>query len=238
MDIQELMSKTVEEVKEKQNNTLTDGEISSAKKSAEDRFYEAFREDAEKRKAEAAERLRKESNLGIRFAKRTFETFDRSKDEDAYKQCLDYLERYKDDERNCLLIIGSYGTGKTHLAAAIANKLMDDGVPVLFDTFSGHLNKLKAEFNGGKSVYLEQMKNIDMLMLDDIGKEKQTEWSQSIMFDVINFRYEHLLPIVMTTNLQGEAPIKAYLGGAVWSRLCEMCSGVRTKGRDYRQNKE
>lgn len=208
---------------------------SERKKTAEEKFYEAFREDAEAQKAEKAKRLREESNLGIRFARRTFESFDQSRDEDAYKKCLHYADHYQDDERNCLLLVGGYGTGKTHLAASIANKLMDNGIPVLFDTFSGHLNKLKTEFNGGRSVYLEQMKNVDMLILDDIGKEKISEWSQSIMFDVINFRYEHLLPIVLTTNLRNDS-LKEYLGGAVWSRLCEMCSGVMTKGKDYRQN--
>lgn len=227
-------------MKEQQEKNLTDGKASSAKQSAEDRFYAAFHEDAEARKTEVAEKLRKESNLGARFFRRTFESFDQSRDEEAYKMCLEYSEHYNDEdrrERNCLLIIGSYGTGKTHLAASIANRLMNNGIPVLFDTFSGHLNKLKLEFNGGKSVYLEQMKSVDMLILDDIGKEKQTEWSQSIMFDVINYRYEHLLPIVMTANLNGDA-LKAYLGGAVWSRMCEMCTGVRTKGIDYRKQKE
>ena len=126
------------------------------------------------------------------------------------------------------------GDGSEELSALI-NEAMDKGIPVLFDTFSGHLNKLKTEFNGGKSVYLEQMKNVDMLILDDIGKEKISEWSQSIMFDVINYRYEHLYPIVMTTNLKSDS-LKEYLGGAVWSRLCEMCSGVQTKGKDYRQS--
>ena len=213
-----------------------DGKTSSDhKKRAEEKFYEAFREDGEKQKAEQARKLREESNLGARFARRTFDSFDKSKDEGAYQKCLYYTEHYKDSERNCLLLVGGYGTGKTHLAASIANKLMNDGIPVLFDTFSGHLTKLKTEFNGGKSVYLEQMKNVDMLILDDIGKEKISEWSQSIMFDVINYRYEHLYPIVMTTNLKSDS-LKEYLGGAVWSRLCEMCSGVQTKGKDYRQS--
>lgn len=208
---------------------------SEHRKKAQDKFYEAFREDAEMQKAERAKKLREESNLGIRFARRTFDSFDKSRDESAYQKCFDYADHFKDTERNSLLLVGGYGTGKTHLAASIANKLMDNGIPVLFDTFSGHLNKLKAEFNGGKSVYLEQMKNVDMLILDDIGKEKISEWSQSIMFDVINFRYEHLLPIVLTTNLKNDS-LKEYLGGAVWSRLCEMCSGVMTRGKDYRQN--
>lgn len=205
------------------------------KKRAEEKFYEAFREDAEAQKAEKAKRLREESNLGARFARRTFENFDADRDRNAYDKCYAYAENYKNTERNCLLLVGGYGTGKTHLAGAIANKLMDDGIPVLFDTFSGHLNKLKMEFNGGKNVYLEQMKNVDMLILDDIGKEKISEWSQSIMFDVINYRYEHLLPIVLTTNLKSDS-LKEYLGGAVWSRLCEMCTGVFTSGEDYRKN--
>lgn len=213
-----------------------DGTQSSEhRQKAEDKFYEAFREDAERLKADKAKRLREESNLGVRFTRRTFESFDRSRDENAYDKCLAYVEYNMETERNCLLLVGGYGTGKTHLAASIANRLMDNGIPVLFDTFSGHLNKLKAEFNGGKSVYLEQMKSVDMLILDDIGKEKISEWSQSIMFDVINYRYEHLLPIVLTTNLRNDA-LKEYLGGAVWSRLCEMCSGVKTNGKDYRQN--
>ena len=208
----------------------TDGITSSA----DDKFYEAWREDRDALKAERAKKLREESNLGLRFKRRTFETFDSSADESAYRKCLEYCDHYKDSERNSLLIVGGYGSGKTHLAASVSNRLMDDGIPVLFDTFSGHLNKLKLEFNGGRTVYLNLMQTIDMLVLDDIGKEKQTEWSQSIMFDVINYRYEHLLPIIMTTNLTNEA-LAEYVGGAVWSRLCEMCVGVKTVGGDYRR---
>ena len=236
MDAKDLMSMVMSQAKTDSEQNPKDGIPSSEhKKRAEEKFYEAFREDASRQKAERADKLREKSNLGARFARRTFENFDASKDENAYKKCLYYAEHYKDSERNCLLLVGGYGTGKTHLAGAIANKLMDNGVPVLFDTFSGHLNKLKTEFNGGKSVYLEQMKTVDMLILDDIGKEKISEWSQSIMFDVINYRYEHLLPIVLTTNFKNDS-LKGYLGGAVWSRLCEMCSGVMTQGKDYRQD--
>lgn len=227
MEARELMNLVMQDTK-KQSQTV--GKTSSA----EEKFYEAWREDADHLKAKRAEKLREHSNLGIRFQRRTFETFDKSRDLDAYTKCLEYADHYADTERNSLLIVGGYGSGKTHLAASIANKLMDNGIPVLFDTFSGHLNKLKTEFNGGKSIYLEQMQNVDMLILDDVGKEKHSEWSQSIMFDVINYRYEHLYPIVMTTNLSN-TELSEHLGSAVWSRLCEICNGVRTVGSDYRK---
>lgn len=132
------------------------------------------------------------------------------------------------------MLTGAYGTGKTHLAAAIANRLMDNGVPVLFNTFGGHLNKLKLEFGNSKSNYLSMMQNIEMLMMDDIGKEQQTEWTRAITFEVLNYRYEHKLPVVMTTNLQSRQ-LSEYLGGAVWSRLHEICQGVKTIGGDYRR---
>lgn len=236
MDAKDLMSMVMSQAKTDSEQNPKDGKPSlEHKQRAEEKFYEAFKEDASRQKAERAKKLREESNLGARFARRTFENFDADRDRNAYEKCIAYSEQYKETERNCLLLVGSYGSGKTHLAGAIANKLMDKGVPVLFDTFSGHLNKLKMEFNGGKSVYLEQMQNVDMLILDDIGKEKITEWSQSIMFTVINYRYEHLLPIVMTSNLKNDS-LKEYLGGAVWSRLCEMCTGVFTSGEDYRKN--
>lgn len=232
MDIQELLGRTAMQISVKSRQ---DGEtFSEHRQKAEDRFYEAFAEDAERARADKAKRLREASNLGARFARRTFETFERERDPEAYDKCLHYLEHYKDDERNCLLLVGGYGTGKTHLAASIANRLMDNGVPVLYDTFGRHLNKLRAEFNGGQSVYLGQMESIDMLILDDAGKEKVSEWSRSVMFDVINYRYEHLLPIIITTNLTGNA-LADYLGGAIWSRIVSMSTGVAMKGGDYRQ---
>lgn len=211
-------------------NRVKDGTASS-----EDKFQLAWYEDALEAEAKRAEKIKEASNLGKRFASRTFDTFDMRKDPKAYEQCLAYSEQNSfDKERNSLMIIGSYGTGKTHLAASISNRLISRGIPVLFDTFANHLNKLKAEFDTGDRVYLNQMKEIPMLVLDDVGKEKQTEWTKAVMFDVINFRYEHMLPIVMTSNLNTKQ-LEEYLGGACFSRMCEVCRGVKTIGDDYRR---
>ena len=216
----------------KLQSRLKDGNASS-----EDKFQIAWLEDALSREAEKAQRIKEQSNLGRRFAARTFDSFKVERDPKAYEQCLAYAEQDSfDKERNSLMIIGAYGTGKTHLAAAISNHLTDKGVPVLFDTFANHLNKLKAEFDGGERRYLQQMKDIPMLILDDVGKEKQTDWTRSVMFDVINFRYEHMTPIVMTSNLSTKQ-LEDYLGGACFSRMCEMCKGVMTTSEDYRRQR-
>lgn len=184
-----------------------------------------------------AQRLKDSSNLGARFLNRTFGNFEVKRDPNAYNQCRAYSEREMlfSDKRNGILILGGVGSGKTHLAAAIANSFTDRGIPVLFGTFSDHLEHIREEYDvGGQRKYLSMMKNTPVLVLDDIGKEKKTEWSQQILFDTINYRYEHLLPVIITTNFDADG-LASHVGNAIWSRLYEMCGGVETSGRDYRQ---
>ena len=187
--------------------------------------------------AEKAQRLKERSNLGARFMNRTFANFDKRRDPQAFSSCSAYAERdgLFHDRRNSLLIFGGYGSGKTHLAASIANNLVDKGIPCLFGTFSEHLEHIREEFDkDGHRQYLATMKSTAMLVLDDLGKEKKTEWTDQILFDVINYRYEHLLPFVITTNLD-ENELGNYVGGAIYSRMCEACTAVKTQGKDYRQ---
>lgn len=206
-----------------------DGKLSS-----ENRFRLAWLEETISNCNQFADYMRQ--HLGARFQSRTFDSFKEEENQEAKQKCLDYLRTYEGSERNSLLIVGNYGTGKTHLACAIANKLIDEGIPILFDTFSGYLEKLKAEFDTTKRCCLENMKSVSVLFIDDIGKEKQTEWTRSIMFDIINTRYEDLLPTIITSNISGKE-LEEYLGGATYSRLCEMCKGVMVKGVDQRKIK-
>lgn len=184
-----------------------------------------------------AQRLKESSNLGARFLNRTFGNFDVRRDKNAFNSCLAYSNRENlfSDNRNSLLIFGGYGSGKTHLAAAIANALIDRGIPVLFGTFADHLEKIREEFDKtGQRKYQSMMKNTPMLVLDDVGKEKLTDWSKEILFNVINYRYEHKLPFILTTNFN-EQQLGNHIGGAVYSRMCEMCTAVTTSGKDYRK---
>lgn len=203
--------------------------------------HEEFVEGLIRQKLKQAEKLKEQANLGERFATRTFASFDAKRDKTAFEACSRYArdENIFQKKRNSLIIAGSYGNGKTHLAAAVSNALIDRGIPVMFGTFSEHLERLREEFDHtGERKYLSQMKVTPMLVLDDLGKERRTDWTHQILFDVVNYRYEHLLPMIVTTNLAGTNSVDAlanHVGGAVWSRLCEMSGMIITSGKDYRQ---
>lgn len=183
-----------------------------------------------------ASQLRDSSNLGERFKGRIFGNFDKTRDERAFKQCLNYSQcDLFHMERNSLLILGNVGTGKTHLAGAISNVLIEKGVPVLFGTFSEHLEQIRREFNSnGERTYLAKMKTTPMLVLDDLSREKQTDWTRQILFDVVNYRYEHMTPIIVTANMDIDT-FGNYLGMDVFSRLYEISMMVETTGSNYRE---
>lgn len=202
---------------------------------------EIFHKGVIQKRLEEAERLSDEANLGERFKGRTFASFDARRDKDAFDACSRYANdpRLMERKRNGLVLYGNYGSGKTHLAAAVSNALIHKGTPVLFGTFITHLENIRQEFdNAGQRTYLSKMKVTPVLVIDDLGKEKKSEWTRQVLFDVINYRYEHLLPTIITTNLASEDSfddLANHVEGAVWSRLCEMCNFVATKGTDYRQ---
>lgn len=130
--------------------------------------------------------------------------------------------------------MGGYGTGKTHLAASIANYILEEHeIPVRFLTSVELLDALRNFKSDSSSKLLHEAMSIDLLIVDDLGKEKASDWSKEKLFEIINKRYENELPIVLTTN---EAPegIRQAIGGASFSRLCEMCKAVEVTGEDRR----
>ena len=186
--------------------------------------------------AKEAQRLQERSNLGTRFLDRTFANFDKKRDPEAFNACVAYANR--DDlfsnKKNSLMLMGKPGTGKTHLAAAIANDFVSKTIPTLFGTLIDHLESIKEEFeHGGINDYLQRMKTVPVLVIDDLGQEKPSEWQMQTLYQLVNYRYEHLLPIIITTNLTADE-MANYLGHSLFSRLYEISNGVETKGSDYR----
>ena len=105
-------------------------------------------------------------------------------------------------ERNCLYIAGPTGTGKTHVAACVANALLEQGRSVYFATASDLLIRLREEARGDAQELglRRRVESVDLLILDDCGKETFTEWRLSTLFGIVNARYENRLPILLTSN--------------------------------------
>lgn len=153
--------------------------------------------------------VRQASNLGL-LSRMTFESFVpdgiglsdflRSNLRRAYDLAMDFAQR----PEGWLLLIGDYGCGKTHLAAAIANRLLEQGRSVLFIVVPDLLDHLRATYRADRSVAyderFEAVRTAPVLILDDLGTENLTPWAREKLFQIFNYRYNARLPTVITTN--------------------------------------
>ena len=125
--------------------------------------------------------------------------------------------QYAGSLQGWLLIMGGYGCGKTHLAAAIANFAVGMGVPTLFLTVPDLLDTLRFAYDAENVTFeqrFDEIRSASLLVLDDFGTHNATEWAQEKLFQIINYRYINHLPLVVTTNLaldQIEARIRSRL---------------------------
>ncbi len=150
--------------------------------------------------------------------------------ERAYESCLRYAKSLK----GWLFITGGYGCGKTHLAAATANFAAELGIPTLFLTVPDLLDNLRFSFDSTETNYeerLSEIKNCQLLVLDDFGTQNSTPWAQEKLFQIINYRYINQLPLLITTNLTYRD-----LDGRIKSRLedPEMVEKVSIDAPDFR----
>ncbi|MEX1019866.1 MAG: ATP-binding protein [Litorilinea sp.] len=118
----------------------------------------------------------------------------------AYETCLYFAQ----EPEGWLLLTGAYGSGKTHLAAAIANARIALGKPVLFMVAPDLLDHLRAAYNPAAEVgydsLFDQVRTAALLILDDLGAQSSTPWAQEKLFQLLNHRYNARLPTVITTN--------------------------------------
>lgn len=137
-----------------------------------------------------------------------------------------------------LLLCGQVGTGKSFLAACIANELINQGTPCLMTNFSRIISRVSEKF-GGDQKYLDDLNRFDLLIIDDLGAERDTEFTWEKVMNVIDARYRAGLPLIITTNFEPKdfADRGDIRRQRVFSRLKEMCILLEVKGTDRRSKK-
>ena len=149
--------------------------------------------------------LFKNNNLGKRQLDSTFENYKiTEQNNQIYKNVKKYVDKLLQNKtNNGLFITGTYGVGKTYLASCIANELIKNNIPVVFGTLIqllGYIKETYRDTNISDTEYINLYSNVDLLIIDDLGKEKPTEWVLEKLFLIVNNRYNNYLPIVITTN--------------------------------------
>ncbi len=173
--------------------------------------------------------------LGERFsdmplAIKTFETFQANLQQEAYDKAREFALTIE----GSLILHGSYGTGKTHLLAAICNELRTAERASRFTTAPKLFKAMQSALEHHEDTYSIVRKAImtPLLVLDDVDKAKPSEFREEIYYEIIDERTKHGRPIALSTNKLTE--LAHYIGGAACSRLSIGQIAVEMTGDDFR----
>ena len=149
----------------------------------------------------------------------------------------DNFDRFLKDG-NGLLFCGNVGAGKTFYSACIANKLIDDGYSVMFSNFVTMIQRIQGEAFKGLPI-MDEIRKCDLLIIDDLGVERDTEFMREHVFNIIDTRYRNGKPIIVSTNLTGEElrKPKDVTSSRIYTRIMERCLPIEFRGPNRRKGR-
>jgi DNA replication protein DnaC len=184
------------------------------------------------------------ANIPNRYVHCTFGNFRAYND--PLKTALRFARRVVDEfplDRG-LLLIGLPGVGKTHLAVATLKAWIEKGGTGLFYTTIDLMSELRGTYSNSdrasEADVLEKVTKTDLLVLDELGRERISDWRDEILHLIVNARYSHRRATLFTTNFDiGDNPtdpdgLQARVGFRIYSRLHEMCEFIHIDGADFR----
>ncbi len=192
--------------------------------------------------AERTSRLERYSNLGL-LRRMTFATVlpqGRSADPDHQarsRRAFESAKAYAESPDGWLVLLGRSGAGKTHLAAAIANRCIERGQPVLFVVVPDLLDHLRAAYRpDAEDPYdqlFDQVRRAPLLILDDLGAQAGTPWAVEKLYQIVNHRYNAQLPTVFTSSLaldELDERLRTRLSDPLFSQICTLEEAAASGG--------
>ncbi|MGL6105780.1 ATP-binding protein [Romboutsia sp.] len=181
------------------------------------------------REVREAENILKNSGISEAFRKKTFENFNYAFDLqtiEAFNKSTEYISNFKNTKlpsrEKSILFLGQVGSGKSHLSMAIANKLMENKIGVIYMPYREAITKIKQNILD-EEYYIKitnKYKNAKVLLIDDLFKGSISKSDINIMFEIINHRYFNHMPIIASSEKNFEELIE--IDEAIGSRLVEM----------------
>jgi DNA replication protein DnaC len=181
----------------------------------------------------------KESGMHKRHLQASFNNFKQQQAKQQYNICKIFADNWQKTmaDGKDLLMFGSVGTGKTHLACAIANQIMmEHYAHVKYTTFMMLTFAMRDAQNLRQSLTetMNQFTKKDLLIIDEIGLKGFTEYEFSLLNEIIDFRYNEKMPTILASNMNWKEIVLA-LGDRVVSRIFESGGGLRFNNEDYRK---
>lgn len=190
-----------------------------------------FAADEAERKQRTLAAMMGRAAIPPRFVNRSLRNY--AADTDGQKRALSVCQRYAatfakpggaKENGTCLILAGNPGTGKTHLAAGVANYLLENGSTAIYSTAMAAIRAIRETWQNktGKteSQVIQDFVKPDLLILDEIGVQHGTEAEKLHLFDLINARYEAVKPTLIISNLELEA-VEQFVGERAFDRLRE-----------------
>lgn len=200
----------------------------------------------EKEKAGKAERERAEREKRIKelrragFPESNMQNWTFANDDMGNPKITQVMQKYVDNfSKLCktgqgLLLYGSTGTGKTFAACEVANALIDKGYSVLVVTLAWLINTLQGTFE--KQKFIDSLNQFQLIVIDDLGTERDTPFAREQVFNIIDSRYRAGLPVIITTNLSSDEIKKPddIKNKRIYDRILERCFPIEVTGNNRR----
>ena len=199
-------------------------------------------EEAAWRRQQELDRVRRMRRMGFPDAEMARWTFERDDHQNEHLSTVahKYVDNFSEMRKRGkgLLLFGDVGRGKSFMAACIANALIDQGHPCLVTNFARLTNTLHGMYSG-KQEYIDGLDNFELLVIDDLASERDTEYMQETVTSIIDARYRSGKPLIITTNLTAQE-LKSPTDmrkQRIYSRLFEMCVPFEVQGQDRRKQR-